>query len=96
MGKLRPDQTRSRLGRYLKKWLTRNVRPLVARLLLSMMCRTCFCPSCLADPMHQEDHHRNEDARARDNLHRAFGHANIDGARVGDGPSNPHVIPSSI
>ncbi|KMZ58145.1 hypothetical protein ZOSMA_7G01770 [Zostera marina] len=57
---------------------------------------SCFCPSCLADSMHQEDHHRNKDARARDDLHRAFGHANIDDARVGNGPSNPHVIPSSI
>ncbi|KMZ64693.1 hypothetical protein ZOSMA_351G00080 [Zostera marina] len=37
MGKLRPDQTRSRLGRYLRKWLTRNVRPLVARLLLNWL-----------------------------------------------------------
>ncbi|KMZ70649.1 hypothetical protein ZOSMA_197G00220 [Zostera marina] len=49
-----------------------------------------------ADPMHQEDHQCNEDARARDVLHHAFGHANIDAARVGEGPSNPHVIPSSI
>jgi len=53
----------------------------------------CFCPACLADPIHREDHHRNEDARARDDLDRAFGHANIDGVRAGEGPSNPHVIP---
>ncbi|KMZ71299.1 hypothetical protein ZOSMA_183G00330 [Zostera marina] len=55
----------------------------------------CFCPACLADPIHREDHHRNEDARAQDDLDRAFGHANIDGVRAGEGPSNPHVIPST-
>ncbi|KMZ67200.1 hypothetical protein ZOSMA_272G00030 [Zostera marina] len=56
----------------------------------------CFCPDCMADPIHREEHHRNEDARARDDLDRAFGHANIHGGRAGEGPSNPHPIPSSM
>ncbi|KMZ66264.1 hypothetical protein ZOSMA_2G02750 [Zostera marina] len=56
----------------------------------------CFCPDCMADPIHREEHHRNADARARDELDRAFGHANIHGARAGEGPSNPQPIPSSM
>ncbi|KMZ62738.1 hypothetical protein ZOSMA_44G01410 [Zostera marina] len=56
----------------------------------------CFYPSCLVDPRHQADHQRNEDAHARDALHRAFGDVNLDPSRVGKNPSNPHVILSSL
>ncbi|KMZ67795.1 hypothetical protein ZOSMA_259G00190 [Zostera marina] len=56
----------------------------------------CYCPECMADPIHCEEHHRNEDARAREDLDRAFGDANIHGDRAGEGPSSSHPIHSSM
>ncbi|KMZ71589.1 hypothetical protein ZOSMA_179G00150 [Zostera marina] len=56
----------------------------------------CFCPECMADPVHGEGHQRNADARARDEMDREFGQANIRGTRQGDGPSNPQPVPSSM
>ncbi|KMZ69875.1 hypothetical protein ZOSMA_204G00100 [Zostera marina] len=56
----------------------------------------CFCPECMADPIHGEQHHRNADARARDEMDREFVQANIHGTRQGDGPSNPQPVPSSM
>ncbi|KMZ75908.1 hypothetical protein ZOSMA_10G01770, partial [Zostera marina] len=56
----------------------------------------CYCPDCMADPIHCEEHHRNEDARATEDLYRAFGDANINGNRAGEGPSSPHPIHSSM
>ncbi|KMZ65847.1 hypothetical protein ZOSMA_30G01280 [Zostera marina] len=57
---------------------------------------SCYCPDCMADPIHCEAHHRNEDARATEDLHRAFGDANINDNRAGEGPSSPHPIHSSM
>ncbi|KMZ68961.1 hypothetical protein ZOSMA_225G00280 [Zostera marina] len=50
----------------------------------------------MADPIHCEGHQRNVDARARDEMDREFGHANIRVTRQGDGPSNPQPVPSSM
>ncbi|KMZ69272.1 hypothetical protein ZOSMA_219G00060 [Zostera marina] len=50
----------------------------------------------MADPIHGEQHHRNADARARDELDREFGQANIHGTMQGEGPSNPQPVPSSM
>ncbi|KMZ63668.1 hypothetical protein ZOSMA_3G01500 [Zostera marina] len=50
----------------------------------------------MAEPMHGEEHHLNEDARATEELHRAFGDANINDHRAGEGPSRPHPIDSSM
>ncbi|KMZ58139.1 hypothetical protein ZOSMA_7G01700 [Zostera marina] len=66
MGKLRPDQTRSWLGRYLRKWLTRNVRPLVARLLLDTETSTEGQSSssdhdCTSNEVHDSVHDDSDD-----------------------------------
>ncbi|KMZ59411.1 hypothetical protein ZOSMA_694G00040 [Zostera marina] len=50
----------------------------------------------MADPIQGEQHHRNADACARDQLDREFGQANIHGTRQGEGPSNPQPVPSSM
>ncbi|KMZ56090.1 hypothetical protein ZOSMA_99G00200 [Zostera marina] len=56
----------------------------------------CFCPECMADPLHGGGHQSNVDARARDEMDREFGQANIRVTRQGDGPSNPQPVPSSM